>query len=679
MKFPYAMLLDYVSTKLSAVEVGDLFTMAGFELEGLEQVANEWVLDVKVPSNRGDGLSVFGLAREVLAKDPAAKATALYEQAVGRFTMPDEDEAGETGRLTSVEIETPECSRYACRVFRGATSGQSPEWMRQRLAVAGQRPISLLVDLTNYVMLELGQPLHAFDLDKLRGGRIVVRSARAGEKLTTLNGDEHELKTGQMMICDAERPVAAAGIMGGLETEVTDSTSNVLLESAHFVNTAVRRVRNQLGLNTEASYRFERSVDPEGVVAALNRFAMLLAEAGGPKAVTGVVDVYPSKPSPEPVELRMSRAVRLMGMDFTAEQAKRYLERLGMSVSGDGEPYTVVPPTWRPDIVREDDLVEEVGRVHGYERIPEHLVIGSTPQGGPQGAYLRIDKIREATLRCGFDQMMSHTMREEHPLDAPNVGRVVVRNPVSPETASLRSSLLPCLAEAARKNGGRDLHLFEIGRVFFHQGSRKEERNIAFLSTGALANGHWVKNEAPSADFFSLKGVLEEVLAAAHVEGVFGQSSDPRMHPTRQAVVTAGGETVGVIGQIHPDVAAACDLEPGVVLAELNLEVLPPADEKNKMKLVSRNPAVRRDIAILVSKQVVYSTIERVIAETGGAVLEKQWLFDVYEGKGIPEGSHSLAIALQLRKPAGNFTDEEANQVRDRVVQALVGLGATMR
>ena len=681
MKFPYSMLLDYVSTDLTASEVGDLLTMAVFELEGLEQVGDDWVFDVKVPSNRGDGLSVFGLAREVLAKAPSAQPTNLFKQASARFPMPDADGEGEAGCLTSVSVDTEDCTRYACRLFRGVPVSESPEWLQKRLTLAGQRPISLLVDLTNYVMLELGQPLHAFDLNKLRGERIVVRKARSGEKLTTLNGEEHELRPDQMMICDAERPVAAAGIMGGLDTEVSASTHGVLLESAHFVDTSIRRTRNQLRLNTEASYRFERSVDPEGVVAALNRFAMMLADVdGGASLVQGVVEVYPAPKIPPRIRLRMSRAVNLLGMHVPSDAAHGYLERLGMTVSGDGEPFIVDAPSWRPDVAREEDLVEEIGRVHGYELIPERLVEGSTPQGGLVGRYATAEHVRQQALRCGFDEIVSYSMRDVHPLDDPSLGRVGPRNPISPECALLRNSLLPCLADAAKRNGGRDLHLFELGNVFWKADKPGEGSRIALLSTGALLPAHWVKEERTHADFFSLKGTVEDLLAAAHVSAVFEPSADPRLHPTRQAWVAVAGRPVGVLGQILPDVAEACDLPDETVLAELDLDFLLSSEwPRAKMKPVSRNPSVRRDLAVLVTKQVPYSRIAETVAAAGGVVIERQWLFDVYEGKGVPEGSRSLAVALQLRKPGGNFTDEEANQVRDRVAEALVELGATIR
>ncbi|MBL8040709.1 MAG: hypothetical protein JNM04_05120, partial [Chthonomonas sp.] len=280
MKLPVQTIRDFVNTPLDANAIGDLLTMAGFELEGIEEVEGQQVLDIKVMANRGDGLSALGLAREILAKDHAATATELYQKTSARAAQGN-SVAPAPNQTAKVTIETPDCTRYACLIYRNIKNGPSPEWLQQRIRATGQRPISLLVDVTNYVMLELGQPLHAFDLDKLNGQQIIVRHARSGEKLTTLDGTDHDLQPNQMMICDADRPIAAAGIMGGQETEVSDTATNVLLESAHFVNTSVRKTRKQLGLNTDASYRFERSVDPEGVVTALARFAELLANEIG--------------------------------------------------------------------------------------------------------------------------------------------------------------------------------------------------------------------------------------------------------------------------------------------------------------------------------------------------------------------------------------------------------------
>lgn len=678
------MLQDYVETALTAHQIGDLLTMAGFELEGIEEVDGEWVLDIKVMSNRGDGLSVFGLAREVLAKDLASQPTKLYSRAAARFQDIGVPETIFIGDETA-RIESESCRRFAVRGFSGVNAkDSSPEWMQKRLEVSGVRAISLLVDLTNYVMLELGQPLHAFDRDKLTEGRIVVRHAKPGEKLTTLNGVEHEL-AGQMMICDAARPVGVPGVMGGLDTEVTDGTTNLLLESANFVNTVVRKTRKQLGLATEASYRFERSVDPDGVVAATRRFTELLLESQPDIQVSNIVDLYPGQQSFAPVRLRIPRAVTLLGMEITVAQAANYLRRLGMDVSQSGDDLMVVPPSWRPDIIREEDLVEELGRVHGYELIPEAYPAGSTPLGGVKGRYLMVDRVREAMLRSGYTQIISHSLRDFHPLDDPKLERIAPRNPASPEHCVLRNSLLPSLADAARRNGSQDLFLFEIGNVFFGTGSYKEGLCLSIFSQGVLAPENRKGDKQPKADFFSLKAAIEgvfEYLGVSHLVTFRAPNfEDARFHPTRCASVDFGEEQefVGRFGQIHPDSAKAAGLEPDTLIAELDLGcILDQSEPKLDIKSISRHPAVRRDIAILVDKAIAYEKIENAIAAGGGEVLEKQWLFDVFEGANIPEGKHSLGIGLQFRKH-GNFTDEEANQVRDRIVAGLESLGATLR
>lgn len=678
MKFPYLMLRDYVDTKLDADQIGDLLTMAGFELEDIEEVEGDRVLDIKVVSNRGDGLSVFGLAREVLAKDTEAKPTELYQRALRRFDAADETRAEVEAK---VSIETDDCTRYAAMFFEGVDNKQAPGWLQKRLRQAGQRPISLLVDLTNYVMLEVGQPLHAFDLDKLEGPAIVVRKAKKGEKLTTLNGDEHELRTDQIMICDAAKPVAVAGVMGGESSEVSAGTKRVLLESAHFVNTSVRRTRKQLGLNTEASYRFERSVDPEGVVAALERFAELLAQVdNGKSRIPGVIDVYPAPAKRGAIDLDLQRAKTLLGMEMREEEAIGYLERLGFHVTR-ANPLSVTPPTWRPDVVREEDLIEELGRVHGYEQIPERLPTGTTIRGGSTGFEAWCDRIRDVCLRAGFTQTISHSLRDRGPLDDPNAEPVELRNPNSPDMAWLRNSMLPCLADNAKRNGAKDVHLFEMGRAFHKAKHRYGEHvRLGLLSQGLLQQADWLDKQPETAIFFTVKGAVEEIFRAGGVDVHFTPGDDVRLHPTKQARLTVGPDSVGLLGQIHPDVAEQTGLSGDTVLAELFLEPM-YADHHAapRLKPISRNPAVRRDIALLIDKSVPFEKIDGALGDAIGDVLERRWLFDVYEGKGIPEGKHSLAIALQLRKHGANFTDEEANQVRAKAVEALAALGGTPR
>ncbi|MBS1706387.1 MAG: phenylalanine--tRNA ligase subunit beta [Armatimonadetes bacterium] len=680
MKLPVSMLRDFVQTDLSTEQIGDLLTMAGFELEGLQGE----VLDLKVMANRGDGLSALGLAREILAKDSASRPTELYASASSRFSATATDSA-EASNHARVVIQSDKCSRYAAKIFLDVQNGNAPAWIAERLAAAGMRSISLLVDLTNYIMLELGQPLHAFDLDKLEGHQIVVREAHEGETITTLDGVTHKLQTHHLCICDASRPVAVAGVMGGEETEVSSTTRNVLLESAHFSNTSVRRTRKDLNFATESSYRFERSVDPDGVVAALRRFEELYQEATGASAIPGVIDAYPGKRESTSVQIRMSRTHKLLGIEVQATDAKRYLESLGMGVSGSGEPFTVEVPSWRFDLIREDDLIEEIARVHGYDRIPELPLRGENVRGRVSGLPELADQARCSLLRSGFTQVMNHTLRDRHPLDFTENWRIGPRNPHSPETALMRDSLLPGLAETALRNGARNLHLFEIGRVFVKGDHQVDESiEIGLLSTGALSTVHWSGNKANDADFFSLKGAVEELAGALKDSIVFDRPWDPdrRFHPTRQAGVLLdhGRSWAGTVGQIHPDIADSIGLPRETFLAELDLFVFAIHDDAElPLRQISKNPAVRRDIAFVIPKSVAWSQIEAVMVEAGGSELEKMWLFDRYEGKGIEDDHHSLAVALQLRRMGANLTDEDANTIRDRVVASVAGLGGKLR
>lgn len=673
MKFPISMLREFVETDLSADAVGDLLTMAGFELEGIEDVEGDAVLDIKVVSNRGDGLSVLGLSREVLAKDPTAKPTDLFVRSANRFAL----NAPQAPSANRVTIESQDCSRYSCFVYEGVVNGESPEWLQRRLRQSGSRPISLLVDLTNYVMLEQGQPLHAFDLAKLSGGKIFVRQARNGERLTTLDGSEHLLQGNQLMICDGAGPVAAAGVMGGLSTEVSATTTQCLIESAHFLNASVRKTRRQLNLSTDASYRFERSVDPELAIAALRRFHELLTQCDSRATLLEVEDVYPSPPSRITIDLDLDRAKRLLGMSIEQQLAIGYLKALGCEVRDNGGQLQVVVPTWRPDIVREEDLIEELGRVHGYERIPSVLPHGTTTLGGVFGFEAFVDRVREQALRVGLTQTMSHSLRDLHPLDEPNVERIGPRNPGAPEMAWLRSSLLPCLADAVHRNPGQRLQLFEIGRTF-RAGSERIELGV--LLNGLPGRAEWLSAGEP-ASFYDLKAVVESIGHGCGLQfDVSPCKTDLRFHPGRCAEIRVGELRCGKIGQIHPDVAEACDLPSATLIATIQLEPLfSTRQSEAQLKPVSRNPAVRRDIAVLIDRAVPYGSIAESIERSVGEVLEDQWLFDVYTGAGIPEGKHSLGIALQLRKLGGNFTDEEANQVRARAVAAIESLGGTTR
>jgi phenylalanyl-tRNA synthetase beta chain len=488
-----------------------------------------------------------------------------------------------------------------------------------------------------------------------------------------------------MMICDAERPVALAGVMGGLETEVSSTTKTVLLESAHFLNTSVRKTRRALGISTEASYRFERSVDPEGVVAAIERFTELLTQTAGAAIPSDeIVDVYPTPHQKTPIQLRISRASHLLGMPITSDEAERYLQHLGFETKSSVQGvYEVLAPSWRPDVVREEDVIEELGRVHGYDRIPEKLPTGSTTMGGAQGYEAWEDKVRDSVLRLGFTQAISHTLRDTSPLDDPHLEKFGPRGINDPEMMWLRSSTLASLADAARRNGGKDVQLFELGQVFGKlRNDIHEHTALGLLCQGNLDPEWWKSKSSKASSFFSFKGILEALAARTLTAIEFRTPShlDARLHPTRQAEIYSPAGLIGVLGQIHLDAAVRTGLPSDTLLAEINLNTAyKSAKQEVHVRQISKNPSVRRDLAFLIDKNIPYEQILRAVLGASGELLEHHWLFDVYEGKGVPEGHHSLAIALQLRKLGANLTDDEANQVREKVVQALGLLGATPR
>jgi phenylalanyl-tRNA synthetase beta chain len=679
-KFTASQLAKMIDHQLSPEELGNALTMAGFELEEILEAQPEPILDVNIMANRGDAASLLGMAREAAGSLPEAALTELMTRSAARPAASDAA-APDIRALTRVDIEADDCTRYACRIFRNVQNGPSPAWLQKELEQMGQRPISLLVDLTNYVMLEQGQPLHAFDLDKLSEKRIVVRYARPEETITTLDGEERTLQPHHMVIADAERAIAVAGVMGGLETEVSESTEWCLLESANFRPRSVRRTRKELGLNTEASWRFERHVDPEITAFALDRFAELYQEITGHSPEPGVIDERRSAEEPRQVIARLDRAERLLGFEIDPEEALHRLHRLGFGARRNGVRITVDVPSWRADVLREEDVIEDLGRTLGYDRIPSVLPEGSTELGGLQGREAMIESLRQEALRCGFHQMVSHTLGGEHPLDSADES-VRVRSPHSPDMALLRGSHWPRLADALRVNGWGDLRVFEVGRTHHATG---EVRRLALAACGRTEAPSWRNTKPGGFGFFEMKGVVERLLERAGAPAAFRASADPRLHPTRQAEIWAGDHPVGLIGEIHPDLAVSLGWAAGLKrpegswsLAEINLEAL-PLGESRGYQGVSRLPALGRDIAVLTPLSLPFQQVEAAIRKAAGPWLESLRLFDVYEGPGVESGWQSWALALQWRHPERSLTDAEGNQMRDAVVQALESLGAKLR
>ena len=682
MRVPLEWLKQYLPNlpgEASAEEIATRLTMGGLEVEGIETSSLGPVLDVYITPNRGDCLSMVGVAREVAA---------LYGLPLHTPAPPPSREGGPTAVLTSVTLLAPDlCPRYAARILQGVKIGPSPGWMQQRLEAAGQRPINNVVDVTNYVMLELGQPLHAFDLDQLAEQRIVVRRATAGEKFTTLDDVEHELTDSTLVIADGEKAVAIAGVMGGQNSEVSDATTNLLLESAHFDPLAVRRASKSLGLRTEASYRFERVVDPEGVRRAVDRACELLQEMGQPAAVEGVVDAYPTPIHSRTVTLRVTRAIELLGMDLTSHICADSLRALGFEVRTESQGVIdtlhVQVPAFRPDITLEEDLIEEIGRIYGYENIPETLPGGATTQGGDSPEGIFISRLKRTLTACGLQEIVSHSLTAPSFFDAPAdaARQVAVRNTLSADIGGLRRSLLPTLLDVAQHNarhGQAHLALCEVGRVWQNEPGDDgptpvEYVAVAGLLTGTLNEPGWQKDTPPLvADFALTRGIVERLLAELGItDATFRALQDraeqlPQFHPGRTATISLrGGHPDGILGEVHPSVAAKFGLRDRVYVFEIGLNALyeaMTAAQGPGFRPLTRFPSVVRDIAPHLPEHVPYAAVASAVKTANVPLLENFKLTDVFRGGPLREGTKSLTLSLTFRASDRTLSEAEITE-----------------
>ncbi|MET0647604.1 MAG: phenylalanine--tRNA ligase subunit beta [Pyrinomonadaceae bacterium] len=702
MDISYNWLLELTDVALAPRELAERLTMAGLAVDAVKESGDDFVLEFDLTSNRPDCLSHLGIAREAAALAGASvRLPDLTARSVG----------GQAEQFTAVEIEDAQlCPRYAARVVRGVKIAPSPEWLVKRLQAIGQRPINNVADITNFVMHEMGQPLHAFDLAKLSEFRIVVRRARAGEKLKTLDGVERELDGQMLVIADAMRAVAVAGVMGGEETEISDQTVDVLIESAYFDPQSVRRTSKLLGLQTEASYRFERGVDYEGVRRAQDRCVALICELAGGTATEDAVDVYPERIVPPTVRLRPRRVEELTALSVAAEESARILRSLGFEPAGDGAEGGELAfgvPTWRTDVKIEEDLVEEVARVHGYEKIGEAL-----PPSPVTGEYLAGDRRRRAARQVltalGFNEAVSISFIEEASAVAesgesrfepvPGLQQVegegafvTLSNPIIEGARLMRPSLLPGLLEATRNNfnhGTRDVRLFETGRVFAARvvsAGEDESRPVeveafALLITGdALEEG---KAAGRAADFFDLKGALEAAADAMRVgELEFAPDSVRHLREGQAARVRLGGREVGHAGRLSEDSAARYKFRQPVYVAEVSLTALLATGERPaRYTPLPRFPGVARDVSLVADRGVTFGEMRRAVLALGIEECRGVALVDVYEGANMPEGKRSLTLRVEYRADDRTFRDEEVDAMHARVVAALEGeFGAQLR
>lgn len=667
--------MDLQKLGLGIAPIAERLSMLGLAVDGVEESDSDAVLDLDITTNRPDCLNHLGVARELSAlfrlelKQPDYSAPAF--EALDAIDFP-----------ASVSVEDPElCPRYAARVISGIAVSESPPWLRERLEVLGHRPINNIVDATNFVLLHVGHPLHAFDYEKLEGRRIVVRTPRPGESIRTLDGQIRELNSGMLAICDARRPVALAGIMGGEESEISVASKTILLESAYFSPASIRGTAKALGMRTEASYRFERGADPEMPVQALNLASRLICQLAGGRCVSPVIDEHPLPRRPVDLQLRFERIRRILGMDMDRVEVEAILGHLGFPVQTRQEEILVVTvPSFRVDVGIEDDLVEEVGRHVGYDRIPSAYPPASLP--GRQDSTLSHQQAICSVLNgLGFYEAIQYAFSQperEQPFRTGPDDSPPIANPLSETDTHLRTTLIPGLLESVRRNlhhGTKDVRLFEIGKVYRRIGNPlervAEEPRLGLVATGQFHHSYW-DSARMDFHFFHFKGVLEALFSRLKMQVDFARCEMPFLHPGASALVYAGKEALGSVGELHPQLQDRLKCPSPVFLAEISLSnVFGRRLPEPVYRPLVRFPSIDRDFSFVIDKDIEFSKIRSAVQTLKIEDLQDLRVIDIYQGSHLPPEKISLTVRLTFANPERTLTQQEVSDSAGRVVDEL--------
>jgi len=683
--FSEGMLCSEEELKLEEKSSGIMILSSGLEIGkdlASALMLKDYVLEVDLTPNRADCFSMIGIAREVAA---------LYDTCVTlpSVNVPEEEE--EVEKFISVTIEAPElCHRYTARYVSDVTIKPSPLWMRRRLESAGIRSINNVVDVTNYILLEWGQPMHAFDYTLLDQGKIIVKKAAPGEKFFTLDNKERLLDEDVLMICDSSKPVALGGVMGGLNTEVTEKTVTLLLESAYFNPQNISKTSRKLGIKTESSLRFEKGVDPESVVPALNRAAQLIAALANGKVARGVVDVYPNSiPAPPSVRVNTQRVNQILGTKIPSATMINYLGRLGMKVveSHDQGKLLVTIPSHRKDLNEEIDLIEELARVHGYHNIPETLPGMSIPDEKGKASFYPETEARSLLSHNGFFEVITYSFISPEMLRSLNIPDahpfcrfISISNPLSKDQSVMRTTLLPGLLLTVITNHSHknmDLKIFELGKVFFREENNllpKEKLMLSGLACGLRFEESW-NNPQEETDFYDLKGFLENVFHVLSLKNVEFQidKSIPYLHPGLSSRIVIEGDLIGVIGEVHPHVLDYLEISKKIFVFEVDFgKIIHYCDKKEKRaKPLPKFPSVSRDSALIVDEGIECQAIVEAIVSAKVKYLQGIKVFDLYQGDPIPCGKKSLAFRMVFQAPDRSLTDEEVNVLFEKILSHL--------
>lgn len=676
MLFSYKYLKNYIDVKLSLTELILGLNVIGIESRVIDK--DKEIFESEVSANRNDCLSYLGLAREISAFSGAKVSHPKVELKEGKDKIEN---------YINISIEdTKDCFRYMARVINNIKVSESPDWLKELLALHGMRPVNNIVDVTNYVLLEYGQPMHAFDLAKIKENTILIRPAGKAESITAINQNKYNLDDSMLVIADKENPIAIAGIMGGLESEVSSNTGSILLESAFFKPTSVNKTSRKLNLKTDSSYHFEREVDWNTVETALDRAAGLIQELSGGIIAGGKVDLKTIEITPKDINLRIERLNNILGTDLKIKEVEIILNKLGLfSKEGEGT-LTVNIPSYRSvDLEREIDLIEEVSRIYGYGNIKETIPNSIFNVSDNEFEWRFERKVKEVLASRGMFEVVPYTFGNKDNVtklsfkEDDNRCRILeISNPLSGDQDILKSTVIPGLLEIAQRNinvRNSNLHIFELGKIFIPRGKSElpeEKKILAGLVTGFNQEKAWIE-ENHLLDFYDLKGILEDLFDDLNIKNFrFEASSDCIYHPNKVARIYIDQKEIGIIGELHPDIKEKYEFVNPVYLFEIDWQKFSESILKSR-KFVSlpKFPNVSRDIALMISKDIEAEKILSLIKEHGGSLIESMHIFDLYTGKQIPEGLKSLAISISYRHTERTFTDTEIESIQQIIKSAL--------
>jgi phenylalanyl-tRNA synthetase beta chain len=641
------------------------------------------IFNLEVTPNRPDCLSMIGLAREIAALTGAPLH--LPEAKYAETETPINDQ------VTVEILDADLCPRYSASLITGVKVAESPEWLKKWIISYGMRPINNIVDISNFVMLEYGQPLHTFDYDKINGKGIVVRRAKSGEKITSLDGLERTLSRDMLVIADKERAVAVAGIMGGANSEVTENTTSILLESASFKPTSIHYTGRTLGMPSEACVRFERGISAEITMPALKRATQLLVDVCGGQAAKGIIDIYPGKIERKTIKLSTAETKRIIGMEYSIDQIVTSLTALGFECQPDKSNSSVAikVPYWRSDINITVDVIEEVARIQGYEKIPTTLLSQPIPKQTPAPITTLKRRVRNMMVGYGFQELVSFSLTNLEILTKlspesrnPEPLPVHISNPASSEQEYLRPTLRAGLLSALSLNKAyieEGIRLFELGKVYYpREGNLPDEPDILCGVLCGHQNERWWQGESEEVDFFDAKGIVEGLLKQTGITAKFEKSVDENLHPNNQAAITAEGKLIGVMGELHPSVREHFEIPSAIYLFEINLPALLPLMKEKLYRAVPKFPATMRDIALVVDITTTHQQVLDIIKDF--SLVTDVALFDVYAGEQVPSGKKSMAYRLTFQTTNRTLTDQQVNGVQQAIVKKLTAeLGASLR